>query len=310
MLTMKSVSLVRNPILSYYNHHQNLGWWVLRSWFNSWSHAIRNASSSSPLKALKLYSQMHRKSLPFDSFSILYAINSCTHFPENVDSLSIIRHLHAHLLKLGFNTHVYVATSLLHSYALAVFCDACNLFEEMPERNSVTWNTMITGYSRHGDVKSACKIFNQMPKRDLASWTAMITAYMNSGFWDEGLALFRQILTVKIIDNEYLKPDQLILGSVLAGCANMGSVGLVFGKSLHGFAVKNDWQLNFEMAEKVIDQVKRMVRPENDGGVYTLIADLYVLSDKWIEAERLRKLMLNKNVRKARGSSFIRNGDV
>lgn len=459
MLTMKSVSLVRQSILSYYNHHQNLGWWVLRVWFNSWSHAIRNASSNSPLKALKLFSQMHKKSSPFDSFSILYAINSCTHLPDNVDSLSIIRHIHAHLLKLGFNTHVYVATSLLHAYALAVFGDACNLFEEMPERNSVTWNSMITGYSRHGDVKSACKIFNQMPKRDLASWTAMVTAYMNSGLWDEGLALFRQMVMVKIIDNEYLKPDQLMLGSILAGCANMGSVGLVFGKSLHGFTVKNDWQLNvtfgtclvdmyakcgflknaclvfdmmkdknvvawtalicgsaqhgygqeallifekmkkvgvepneltftglltacvqvglvdegrryfrmieecglrpriqhygcmvdlfgkagllgeayeviktmtlepnvviwssflsscklhrqFEMAEKVIDQVMRMVRPENDGGVYSLIADLYVLSDKWIEAERLRNLMLNQNVRKARGSSFIRNGVV
>ncbi|KAL2524696.1 Pentatricopeptide repeat-containing protein [Abeliophyllum distichum] len=459
MLIMKTVSLLRQSNLSYCNYHHQLGYWVLRAWFNSWSIAIRNASSSSPVKALKHYYQMHRKSLQFDSFSILYAINSCTHLPDNINSLSIIRHLHAHLLKLGFNTHVYVATSLLHSYALAVFDDACNLFDEMPETNTVTWNTMITGHSRHGDVKSAREMFDQMPTRDLASWTATITAYMNNGLWDEGLLLFRQMITVKLIDNEYLKPDQLTLGSILAGCANMGSAGLVFGKSLHGFAIKNDWELNvtfgtclvdmyakcgllknaclvfdmmkdknvvawtalicgsaqhgygqealvifekmkkvdvepneltftgllaacvqaglvdegrryfrmieeyglrpriqhygcmvdlfgkagllgeayevirtmalkpnvviwssflsscklhkqFEMADKVIDQVMRMVRPENDGGVYTLIADLYVLSNKWIEAERLRQLMLNQNVRKARGSSFIRNGVV
>ncbi|KAL2474006.1 PPR domain-containing protein [Forsythia ovata] len=89
---MKTVSLLRQSNLSNCDHHHQLGCWVLRAWFNSWSIAIRNASSSSPVKALKLYSQMHRKSLQFDSFSILYAINSCTHLHDNINSLSIIRH--------------------------------------------------------------------------------------------------------------------------------------------------------------------------------------------------------------------------
>ncbi|KAF5944741.1 hypothetical protein HYC85_018818 [Camellia sinensis] len=64
----------------------------------------------------------------------------------------------------------------------------------------------------------------------------------------------------------------------------------------------------FEMFERVVDRVMEMVKPKNDGGVYTLVSDLYVLGEKWDDAERVRKLMVNQNVRKARGSSFIRSG--
>ncbi|KAK4487972.1 hypothetical protein RD792_003711 [Penstemon davidsonii] len=315
---------------------------------------------------------------------------------------------------------------------------------------------MITGYARQGDLPTARIMFDTMPLRDLSSWSSMSAAYMDNALWKQGLALFREMLVSSSnLSDECLKPDQLTLGTILAGCGRMGSTGLVFGKSVHGFVIKNNWELNvefgtclvdmyakcgllkkaclifslmkhsnvvawtalicgaaqhghgqeallmfekmresgvepneltftgiltacvqaglvdegrryfrmikecglrptihhygcmvdmfgkmgmlgeayevintmpfepnvviwgsflsccklhrqFEMAEKVVDKVMRMVRPENDGGIYSLISDMYVLSGKWSEAERLRLLMLNQNVRKVRGSSFIR----
>ncbi|XP_059654088.1 pentatricopeptide repeat-containing protein At5g66520-like [Cornus florida] len=414
--------------------------------FNSLSLAIRNAAaSSSPSKALHLYSQMHRQSLPLDSFSLLFTIKACTHLHK----LSLIRHLHAHLLKLGFFSHVYVSSSLLHAYVVASFADARVLFDEMPHRNTVTWNTMITGYSKSGDLETARSLFEIMPSRDLASWSAMIAAYINNDHWATGLTHFRQMIAI-----DQLKPDQVTLGSILTKCAHMGSIGLRLGKSIHGFTVRNNWELNvelgtvlvdmyakcgllnnacqvfdmmqdrnvvtwtalicgsaqhgygnkaltifeimkemgvrpneltftgilsgcaqaglveegrryfklieeyglkpriqhygcmvdllgkagllgeayevirtmslepnvvvwssflsackvhkqFEMVERVVERVLRMVKPKDDGGVYTLISDLYILSNKWDDAERIRKLMVNQNVKKARGSSFI-----
>ncbi|XP_057980306.1 pentatricopeptide repeat-containing protein At5g66520-like [Malania oleifera] len=420
--------------------------WLLKSYYFSWSSAIRNAST--PHEALHLYTQMQRQSLPFDSFSILFALKSCA----TLQNLSLIHHLHAHILKIGFKTHVYVATSLLYAYVLSSFGDACHLFDEMPNRNTVTWNTMITGYSKSGDLEMARLIFEEMPLRDLASWSAMIAAYMNNSYWDQGLMLFRNMML-----KEQLRPDQMTLGSILAACSNMGSIGLQVGKSIHGFTVKNAWELNvdlgtilvdmyakcgflkyacrifelmqernvmawtalicgsahhgygleaisvfetmqelgvkpneltftgvlsacaqaglieegrkyfnmikeyglelkiqhygcmvdlfgkagqlqdayeiiktmrlepnvviwgsflsackvhkqFEMAERVIEQVLVMVKPENDGGVYTLISDLYALNGKWNEVENVRKLMVHQNVKKVRGSSFIGSG--
>lgn len=405
-------------------------WFIKR--FGPWANALRNASS--PNKALLIYSKMHRKSVPFDSFSILFALKHCA----RLNNLSIIRHLHSHVLKLGFVSHVYVATSLVHAYVLLCFRDARELFDEMPVKNTVTWNTMITGYSRVGDAEGARLVFEKVPVRDVASWSAMIAAYMSGGQWECGLALFRDMMI-----NGEIMPDQVTIGSVLSGCAHLEPLGYLAGKSVHGFVVKNEWLLDvelgtilvdmyakcgylknasrvfelmqersvktwtslicgsaqhgytreaisifemmqkmgvrpneltftgilnacanegmvdeglkyfqmieeyeleptiqhygcmidmfskagmleqayeiiktmklepnvviwtsylsackkhdkFEMAEKVIEQVLRMVKPEDDDGVYTVIFDLYILNKKWDDAERLRKLMINQ----------------
>lgn len=345
-----------------------------------------------------------------------------------------------------------MATSLLHSYVVVSFVDACLLFDEIPEKNTVTWNTMIAGFSRSGDVERARLVFEEMPLRDVASWSAMIAAYVNNGKHERGLSLFRDMVM-----DEGLKPDQVSAGSVLSGCAHLGSLGLLVGKSVHGFMAKNGWELNveigtilvdmyakcgflkgaaqvfelmqeknvmtwtalicgsaqhgyskaalslfemmqkasvsaneltftgvlsacvhtglveegrkyfkmieesglepriqhygcmvdlygkaglleeayevimkmslepnvviwtaflsackehkqFEMAERVVEQVMKMVKPENDGGVYSLLSNLYALGGKWDDAERVRSLMNNQRVRKVGASSFVRSG--
>ncbi|KAB2026286.1 hypothetical protein ES319_D06G209100v1 [Gossypium barbadense] len=413
--------------------------------FNNWTLAIKNASS--PHQALVLYSQMHRQSVPFNSFSILFTLKSCT----PLRNPSLVAHLHCHILKLGFVSHVYVATSLLNAYVVSCFDDACKLFDEIPDRNIVTWNTMITGYSRSGDVNKAYAFFKAMTLRDVASWSAMIAAFMNNWKWNCGLSCFREMVA-----NERLKPDEVTVGAVLSGCAHVGSLGLLAGRSVHAFIAKNGWNLTveigtvlvdmyakcgllkyacivfnamqqrnvmtwtalisgsaqhgysdeavsffeamqeagvkpnemtftgilnacarkglikegrkyfdmieqyglqtrihhygcmvdlygkaglleeayrvigtmkvepnvviwssflsackdhkqFQMADRVIKQVMETVKPESDGGVYSLISDLYVLNEKWDDAERVRKLMVNQYVRKTRGSSFIRS---
>ncbi|KAK7856430.1 pentatricopeptide repeat-containing protein [Quercus suber] len=333
---------------------------------------------------------MHRSSVPSDSFSILFTLKSCAH----LQNLTVIQHLHAHIVKIGFSSHVYVATSLLYAYVLMSFEHACVLFDEMPERNTVTWNTMISGYSRSGDVESARAVFEEMPVRDVASWSAMLAAYVNSGNYVQAVAVFRDMMA-----HEGLRPDQVTLGSVLTGCAHTGSLGLLAGKSVHGFIAKNGWELNVElgtvlvdmyakcgfmktacrifglmqernvvswtalicgsaqhgyskevlslfemmqkagvrpneltftgiltacvhtglvdegrkyfkmieecgsisngMAERVIDKVLGMITPENNGGFIPLLL-IVCFGEKWDEAERLRKLMLKENVKKAR----------
>ncbi|KAK1413000.1 hypothetical protein QVD17_34678 [Tagetes erecta] len=80
----------------------------------------------------------------------------------------------------------------------------------MPQRTTVTWNIMITGFSRSGNVTKARSLFDQMPIRNIASWSAMIAAYINTGHQKKGHQLFRNMLT-----DENLKPDEFTLCNVL-----------------------------------------------------------------------------------------------
>lgn len=230
------------------------------------------ANSSSPIKALQLYAAMHRDSAPLDSFSLLYALKSCAHLPN---CLPLTRHLHAHLLKLGFSAHLYVATSLLSVYAASLFRDACILFDEMPARSTVSWNIMITGYSRHGDINSARKVFDTMPLPNLASWSAMVAAYIDNSLWNHGLALFRRMMSA---NDGFFKPDQLTLGRIIAGCGRLGSVGLPLGKSMHAIAVKNNWELSVVLGTCLIDMYAKCGLFKNACLIFDMMKDRNVVA--------------------------------
>lgn len=60
----------------------------------------------------------------------------------------------------------------------------------MPERNVVSWNTMIAGYAQIGRMEDARQLFEKMPKRDVVSWTSVITGYAKNGCFQESLDLF------------------------------------------------------------------------------------------------------------------------
>lgn len=74
----------------------------------------------------------------------------------------------------------------------------------MPEKDTVTWNTMISGYLRSGDVKRARLVFEEMRMRDNASWSAMIIGYAQNGNHKRALLLSWSMV---MNENEGLKPD-------------------------------------------------------------------------------------------------------
>ncbi|XP_047307677.1 pentatricopeptide repeat-containing protein At5g66520-like [Impatiens glandulifera] len=270
MMMMMMMKMKQRVFLSVTQKHNQINNLCICRLYNScsdFSLAIRN--SNSPRQALHLFIQMQRQSIPVDSFAALFTIKSCSF----LHSLSATRHLHAHVLKLGFASHVYVATSLLYSYALTSLVDARSLFDEMSCRNVVTGNTMITAYSKFGQLGSARQVFEEMHTRDVASWSALISTYINLGHWSEGVSTFREML---VNDEQNLQPDQMILVSVLAGCSNLGALGLNLGRSVHGFIVRKNWEWDVECG--------------------TVLVQLYVKNGFLQDARKVFDLMKDRNV--------------
>ncbi|KAL8262469.1 hypothetical protein R6Q59_023818 [Mikania micrantha] len=67
---------------------------------------------------------------------------------------------------------------------------AINVFDQMPIKNIVTWNCVISGYVKNGMVNDARRVFDEMPKRNIVSWTAMLNGYAKCGRLDESRTLF------------------------------------------------------------------------------------------------------------------------
>ncbi|XXG41604.1 hypothetical protein AAC387_Pa01g2038 [Persea americana] len=67
------------------------------------------------------------------------------------------------------------------------------IFDEMPHRNQITWNAMLTVLVHSLQLEAACQLFEEMPERDSTSYTLMISGFSRSGLVIEARELFDSI---------------------------------------------------------------------------------------------------------------------
>ncbi|XP_054790741.1 putative pentatricopeptide repeat-containing protein At5g37570 isoform X4 [Prosopis cineraria] len=77
---------------------------------------------------------------------------------------------------------MFVGTSLIDMYGKCrKTSDARKVFDEMTERNVVSWTAMVVGYVAVGNVVEAKRLFDVMPQKNVASWNAMIQGFVKMG---------------------------------------------------------------------------------------------------------------------------------
>ena len=68
---------------------------------------------------------------------------------------------------------------------------ARKMFDEMPERDIVSWNTMISAYCRRRDFEMSTSLFQSMPQKSTVSWNSMISLSFQSGDVEQAFHYFR-----------------------------------------------------------------------------------------------------------------------
>ncbi|PON89463.1 Tetratricopeptide-like helical domain containing protein [Trema orientale] len=87
-------------------------------------------------------------------------------------------------------------------------------------RQGMEWNlsianSLIVLYSKHGELARARQVFNQMPERDVVSWNSIISAHSKD---PKALVCFEQM------ENAGALPDNITFVSLLSTCAHLGLV--------------------------------------------------------------------------------------
>ncbi|KAF9596468.1 hypothetical protein IFM89_012173 [Coptis chinensis] len=112
-------------------------------------------------EALLLFSNMMRvdETVRFDPFVLALAFKACGCDYE----LKYGKMVHGYSVKSGFVNNVFVGSSLLDMYTKCGCVEmGCKVFDEMPERNVVTWTAIITGLVRGGCYKESLLYFSEM----------------------------------------------------------------------------------------------------------------------------------------------------
>ncbi|WMV15036.1 hypothetical protein MTR67_008421 [Solanum verrucosum] len=124
---------------------------------NGYSQLGRRDSSLSVLNLFKLMRQENALPNPHTFAGIFTSVSTLG------DSFTG-KQAHCLAFKLGYLSDVFVGSSLLNVYCKAghYLGDARKVFDEMPERNSVSWTTMISGYALQRMVKEAVGVFSVM----------------------------------------------------------------------------------------------------------------------------------------------------
>lgn len=94
---------------------------------------------------------------------------------------------------------------------------------------SVVGNSIIGMYSKCGRINEAAHMFEVMPVRNLISWNSMIAGYTLAGFGEKALVLFQ-----KMQDHREV-PDEFTVTSTLKACSDLNVIRK--GIQIHAFLI-------------------------------------------------------------------------
>ncbi|KAL1372578.1 hypothetical protein HN51_002696 [Arachis hypogaea] len=211
---------------------------------------------------LSAYSHLglHQESLDFfdtmrishskpDDFSYSAALSVCA----SASCLPFGTRIHALVLVSGYRSSLPVGNSLIDMYGKCL-CpdDASKVFDEMTERNEVTWCSLLFAYANTCQFGTAFQLFRSMPKRVEIAWNIMIAGHARCGEVESCLHLFKEMC-----ESSYL-PDQWTLSALMNACTE--SMELLYGRMVHGFVINSGWSSAMEVKNSVLSFYAKLDR--------------------------------------------------
>nr|KYP45786.1 Pentatricopeptide repeat-containing protein At2g22070 family [Cajanus cajan] len=278
----------------------------------SWTAMITAFSQNGDIDRarMKLYVLMRSKEVRPDWITFATSIRACA-------DLAIIKlgtQVVSHAIKFGFSSDLSVA------------------------------NSIVTMYSRCGQIKEAHKVFDSIHVKNLISWNAIMAAFAQNGLGKKVIETFEDMLRTEC------KPDHISYVAVLSGCSHMGLVaeGKHYFDSMtqvYGIYPTNEHfacMVDLLGRAGLLDQAKNLIdgmpfKPNatvwsallgacrihhdsrlaetaakklmelnvEDSGGYVLLANIYAESGELENVADMRMLMKAKGIRKSPGCSWI-----
>ncbi|KAJ8510968.1 hypothetical protein OPV22_001402 [Ensete ventricosum] len=184
-----------------------------------------------PSDALLAYRQLIQRGIRPDRFTYPSVLKAC----GDVRDLEFGKEVHRSINDSCMEWNIFVQNALIAMYVkCGVLGSARKLFDEMPERDVVSWNTMVSGYASRGMWEKAFQLFGQMRAEgsevNSVTWNTIVGGHLQRGNPREALRLISEVTT------HGSEVDFVTLVVGLSACSHVGSLKL--GKEIHGFATR------------------------------------------------------------------------
>ncbi|KAJ4960428.1 hypothetical protein NE237_020338 [Protea cynaroides] len=172
----------------------------------TWNAIIRAHSRTRyPSLCISLYKEMLQRGAKPNGITLSFVSKTCA----DGGNVEVLLGLQGQVLVLGFCSDVFVLNSLISSYSVCGYVDfARKLFDELPQRDLISWTTVINSYVRGGRAKEAIKLFFQMEKErlelDEVTVVAVFTASAQLGDLNLGTRLECLVRDFGVEFNSYM----------------------------------------------------------------------------------------------------------
>ncbi|GAB4846989.1 hypothetical protein Ancab_026001 [Ancistrocladus abbreviatus] len=148
----------------------------------SWNTIISGcAHNGDPEKALALFQQMQQENVVFDLVTLISILPCCSGSDDLIRGMAI----HGYAVRSGLSNDVSLA------------------------------NALISMYSNCGDLNAAAMLFDMMPERSVISWNSLLTSFVCQHLHNEAMLLFREMV------NNHQKPNYVTLLNVVPICCTL-----------------------------------------------------------------------------------------
>ncbi|KAJ4953937.1 hypothetical protein NE237_030769 [Protea cynaroides] len=261
-------------------------------------------------EALEQFREMQLDGIQPDYVTILCVLSACA----NLGALGVGLWVHRYVLQKDFGENIRLSNSLIDMYSRCGCIEfARQEFEKMPTRSLVSWNSIIVGFAVNGHSEDALQHFEMMQregfKPDGVSLTGAITACSHAGLIDEGLQFYDTMKKIHritpriehygcmvdllsragrledalhIIESMPMKPNEVVLGSLLAACRTHGDV---------------------KLAERLTDYLVKLESGCDSN--YVLLSNIYAAAGRWDGVGKVRNTMKALGIKKKPGFSAV-----
>ncbi|KAK9069021.1 hypothetical protein SSX86_013137 [Deinandra increscens subsp. villosa] len=194
--------------------------------------------------AKKLFERLDEKT---DVVSWNSVISACSVSGQASEALRLFREMQ--MVRISPNTYTFVAIlqaceqslyPVNYGKELHAFVLKSDMYQEMH-----VINALVVMYTKCGKMKEAVSIFNAMDEKDSITWNSILSGFVQSGLYDEVLATFHKM------QNAGKRPDRYSIISMISTVGRLGS--LLKGREIHAYAMKRRMDSDLQVCNTLVD---------------------------------------------------------
>ncbi|KAL2933243.1 hypothetical protein RDABS01_016362 [Bienertia sinuspersici] len=303
----------------------------------SWNSIISgHEQQENAIYAINFFREMQCHGVQPDVLTLVSLAACVAHLGDCQNS----RLLHGFIIRRAYlMANIIMGNAVLDMYAkLGILDYARKVFQEMPRKDIISWNTLITGYSQNGLATEAMEVFSDLEAHmevtpNQGTWVSVIPACSHLGALQQGMKIHGRVIKMSLhldtyvstclidlygksgrLDIALIKPSLKHYGCMVDLLGRAGLLDKAYNliKDMPERPDSSIWGAllaacrthgNIELAKFASDQLFS-VDSENVG-YYVLMSNIYANVGKWDRVNEVRSLALGRGLKKTPGWSSV-----